>query len=130
MSWPKLRARSLASGPPAIGGAGGAGNAGSGTRILIDRLLASATPPGYSVQPRNHSAVAAAVAQHRADWGVCIQSVAQQAGLGFLPLTEERYDFVIPKSRVDRPAVRDFVKLLRDEEINKRLIALGLTPDS
>src|SRR6185369_4204453 len=45
-------------------------NAGSGTRILIDRLLAGVQPFGYVVQPRNHSAVAVAVAQHRADWGV------------------------------------------------------------
>jgi putative molybdopterin biosynthesis protein len=101
-------------------------NAGSGTRILIDRLLAGAQPPGYAVQPRNHSAVAAAVAQHRADWGVCIESVARQAGLGFLPLTEERYDFVAPKSRLNRPAVQDFIKLLRDEKIRARLAAIGL----
>src|SRR5205085_2500152 len=90
-------------------------NAGSGTRILIDRLLAGTQPPGYAVQPRNHSAVAAAVAQHRADWGVCIESAARQANLGFLSLTEEHYDFVIPKSRLERPAVQDFVKLVADK---------------
>jgi putative molybdopterin biosynthesis protein len=101
-------------------------NAGSGTRILIDRLLAGATPSGYAIQPRNHSAVAAAIAQHRADWGVCIESVAKQADLGFLPLTEERYDFVIAKSRLNRPAVQDFTTLLSDDGINERLRSLGL----
>src|SRR5262245_7125793 len=101
-------------------------NAGSGTRILIDRLLAGAQPPGYVVQPRNHSAVAAAVSQCRADWGVCIESIAHQAGLGFLPLTEERYDFVVPKSRTNRPVVQDFIKLLGDKKIRERLAALGL----
>jgi putative molybdopterin biosynthesis protein len=108
-------------------------NAGSGTRILIDRLLASAQapgttvqPPGYAVQSRNHSAVAAAVAQHRADWGVCIESVAIQAGLGFLPLTEEHYDFVVPKSRLNRPAIKDFIQLLGDKTIRADLAALGL----
>ncbi len=107
-------------------------NAGSGTRILIDRLLAGTTPLGYAVQPRNHSAVAAAIAQHRADWGLCIQSVAQQAHLGFLPLTEERYDFVIPKSRLNRPAVQDFISILRGEDTSERLKSLNLflTPDS
>ena len=74
-------------------------NQGSGTRILIDRLLGGAQPPGYAVQARSHNAVAAAVAQGRADWGVAIEWVARQAGLGFLPLEEEQYDFVVPKCR-------------------------------
>jgi putative molybdopterin biosynthesis protein len=96
-------------------------NAGSGTRILIDRLLAGTTPAGYEIQPRSHNAVAAAVAQSRADWGVCIESVALQAGLGFLPLQEERYDFVVPSSRLDRPAVRTFLTVLADPLIRQRL---------
>ena len=59
-------------------------NAGAGTRILIDQLLGAARPPGYGNQPRSHNAVAAAVAQGRADWGVAIQPVAAMYGLGFL----------------------------------------------
>ena len=47
-------------------------NAGAGTRVLIDKLLDGKRPPGYSNQPRSHNAVAAAVAQGRADWGVAI----------------------------------------------------------
>src|SRR5205085_12557151 len=72
-------------------------NQGSGTRVLIDRLLEGAKPAGYAVQPRNHHAVAAAVAQGRADWGVTLESIASRAGLGFLPLQDERYDFVVPQ---------------------------------
>jgi putative molybdopterin biosynthesis protein len=108
-------------------------NAGSGTRILIDRLLAGtvppghAVPPGYAVQPRNHNAVAAAVAQHRADWGVCIESVARQSGLGFLPLQQEHYDFIVPQSRLDRPAVKAFRELLAEPEIIEMLGKLGLS---
>ncbi|MEA2989092.1 MAG: molybdopterin molybdotransferase, partial [Alphaproteobacteria bacterium] len=56
-------------------------NAGAGTRVLIDRLLAGARPSGYSNQPRSHNAVAAAVAQGRADWGIAISSVARLYGL-------------------------------------------------
>jgi putative molybdopterin biosynthesis protein len=103
-------------------------NAGSGTRILVDRLLAGATPPGYAVQPRNHSAVAAAVAQRRADWGVCIESAARQAGLGFLPLAVERYDFVVPRSRLARPAVQEFMALITDEATRGELAGVGLLP--
>jgi putative molybdopterin biosynthesis protein len=103
-------------------------NAGSGTRILIDRLLGGAVPPGYAVQPRSHNAVAAAIAQHRADWGVCIETVARQAGLGFLPIALERYDFVIPRSRLDRPTVKGFIELLSDDDVRQHLYALGFHP--
>jgi len=70
-------------------------NQGAGTRILIDRLLGEARPDGYWNQPRSHNAVAAAIAQARADWGVTIAPVAQASGLGFIPLAEEHYDFAL-----------------------------------
>ena len=100
-------------------------NQGSGTRILIDRLLAGAKPPGYAVQPTNHNAVAAAVVQRRADWGLAIQSVAHANGLGFVPYQAEQYDFVVPKQRRDRLAVRAFLALLEDETTQRRLSELG-----
>jgi putative molybdopterin biosynthesis protein len=100
-------------------------NPGSGTRILIDQLLLKgAKPPGYWSQPKSHNAVAVAVAQHRADWGVAIESVARQYGLGFLPLQEEHYDFVVPRVRAARPAVRRFVELLEDKEVHLALAEL------
>jgi putative molybdopterin biosynthesis protein len=102
-------------------------NAGSGTRILIDGLLAGARPPGWWVQPKSHNAVAAAVAQGRADWGVAIDTVARLYGLGFLPLTEEHYDFVLPAGRRDRPAVRRFLEILADPEARAALRALGFS---
>jgi hypothetical protein len=43
------------------------------TRILIDELLGDRRPPGHAHEPRSHFAVAAAVAQGRADWGVTIE---------------------------------------------------------
>src|SRR5262249_52990598 len=83
-------------------------NRGSGTRVLIDRLLGPHRPPGHLTEARSHNAVAAAVAQGRADWGVAIANVARDAGLGFLPMQGEQYDFVVPKTRRDRPAVQAF----------------------
>jgi len=71
-------------------------NRGSGTRILIDQLLGERRPPGYPYEPRSHFAVAAAVSQGRADWGVTIETVARQAGLRFQSLQAEYYDFAIP----------------------------------
>jgi putative molybdopterin biosynthesis protein len=105
-------------------------NAGSGTRILIDQLLAQHTAqphdvPGYAVQAKSHNAVAAAVAQGRADWGLAIDTVAATYGLGFLPLKEEHYDFVAPKSRLNRPAVQAFRGLLADRTVQDKLRELG-----
>ena len=87
-------------------------NRGAGTRILIDRLLGDRRPPGYGYEPRSHYAVAAAIAQGRADWGVTIETVARDAGLTFRPLQAEHYDFVVPADRGDRPAVRALRALL------------------
>jgi putative molybdopterin biosynthesis protein len=101
-------------------------NAGSGTRILIDQLLAGAVPAGYQVQPKSHTAVAVAIAQGRADWGVCMESAARQAGLGFLPLQAEQYDFVFPRSRLSRPAVIEFMAILQDPQMARELGRLNL----
>ena len=90
-------------------------NAGAGTRLLIDKLLGGKRPPGYANQPRSHNAVAAAVAQGRADWGVSTSSVAELYGLGFLFIAPEEYDFLVVESRRNRPAVQAFLAALRDE---------------
>jgi putative molybdopterin biosynthesis protein len=102
-------------------------NPGSGTRALIDRLLGGARPAGYPVQPRTHNAVAAAVAQGRADWGVTLDTIARGAGLGFIAVQAEQYDFVAPRSRAGRPGVRAFVSLLGNPGTRECLKRLGLT---
>ena len=100
-------------------------NTGSGTRVLIDELLGGLQPPGYAVQTKSHNAVATAVAQGRADWGIAIDTVARMYDLEFLPLQEEHYDFAIPKSRWERPAVQRFAALLHDPEVKAGLAKLG-----
>ena len=100
-------------------------NAGSGTRIIIDRMLDGKRPSGYGVQTKSHNAVAAAVAQGRADWGVAIDTVARQYGLAFIPIQEERYDFVVPTARLERPAVLAFCTLLQDAGVRAELSSLG-----
>jgi putative molybdopterin biosynthesis protein len=87
-------------------------NRGAGTRVLIDELLGERRPAGFAYEPRSHHAVSAAVAQRRADWGVTIETVARHAGLAFRPLRLERYDFVVPAGRWDRPAVVALRRLL------------------
>jgi putative molybdopterin biosynthesis protein len=100
-------------------------NRGSGTRILIDRLLQGAQPPGFSVEAKSHNGVVAAIAQSRADWGVAIETVARDAGLGFAPIQEECYDFVLPKSRGTRPAFLAFLEILRHDDVRACLANMG-----
>jgi putative molybdopterin biosynthesis protein len=102
-------------------------NRGSGTRLLIDQLLGEARPAGYLAEPRSHNAVAAAVVQGRADWGVAIETVARSAGLGFLPLRVEQYDFIVPRARRKRPAVEAFVALLAETSTRNGLAEMGFT---
>jgi putative molybdopterin biosynthesis protein len=105
-------------------------NAGAGTRILIDSLLAGRRPPGYANQPKSHNAVAAAVAQGRADWGIAIATVAALYGLDFLAIAPEHFDFLVVESRRARPAVEAFVAALAEPDIRQRIAALGMTfPD-
>ena len=103
-------------------------NQGSGTRALIDRLLNGVKPHGYAVQPRTHNAVAAAVVQQRADWGMTLDTIARTAGLGFIPVQNEQYDFVAPKVRAEREAVKAFRALLDSEATRDALTRLGMTP--
>ena len=105
-------------------------NAGAGTRVLIDKLLNGARPPGYANQPKSHNAVAAAIAQSRVDWGLAIEPVAKLYGLGFLPVSPEHYDFLVVEGRRERPAVQAFLAALRDEQIRERVRALGMEPSA
>ncbi|WMT73314.1 molybdopterin biosynthesis protein [Bradyrhizobium sp. Ash2021] len=103
-------------------------NQGAGTRILIDRLLGEARPDGYWNQPRSHNAVAAAVAQHRADWGMTIAPVAHASGLGFIPFAEEHYDFALVTARRQRPAVQAFLEALASDKSREALTRAGFRP--
>lgn len=85
--------------------------AGSGTRLLMDHLLAeqglaAAAINGYLAAPEDsHVAVAAAVASGLADVGPGIEAAARQFGLDFIPLVEEDYFLVCLKDALEHPAV-------------------------
>ncbi|MEA2869451.1 MAG: molybdopterin molybdotransferase, partial [Bradyrhizobium sp.] len=80
--------------------------------------------------PRSHNAVAAAVAQQRADWGMTIAPVAHASGLGFIPLAEEHYDFALVTARKQRSAVLTFLESLASEESRGALVQAGFRPAS
>ncbi len=106
-------------------------NRGAGTRVLIDRLLGERRPAGYPYEPRSHYAVAAAISQGRADWGITIETVAAEAGLRFQPIQDEHYDFAVPESRWNRPALRLLREWLDDgnSKLRRVLEAAGFSKD-
>lgn len=106
-------------------------NAGSGTRMLIDKILTEYSvgrPPGYANQPKSHNAVAVSVEQGRADWGVAIEPAAALYGLGFLPISPEQYDFLIVEEKLERPAVQAFLTALKDPAVRSHIKAIGMEP--
>ena len=102
-------------------------NPGSGTRILIDRLLDGSKPPGYLHQVKTHNGVSAAIEQRRADWGMTLETVAKSAGLGFRFVANERYDFAVTEDRWDRPAVIALRHLLEDPSVRMELADRGFS---
>lgn len=100
-------------------------NVGSGTRILIDRLLAGRRPDGYLNQARTHHATAAAIAQGRADWGMTLDTIAAGAGLGFLFVQDEAYDLLVREERAGRPAVMALLEVLAEPGFKQDLAGMG-----
>lgn len=93
---------------------------GSGTRLLLDRLLArERVDPrslrGYTQEEFTHAAVAATIAAGRADVGLGIAAAAAQFGLAFVPLVTERYCFAVRRPALRTPRMLAFRRLLADE---------------
>ena len=90
---------------------------GSGTRILIDHLLAEAKIdpqdlPGYGKEEFTHAAVAATVASGGADAGFGIGAAAAEYGLAFVPMVRERYFLAVRASEIERPPMRRLLAAL------------------
>lgn len=91
---------------------------GSGTRLLLDHLLADRGLPadqleGYHTRiEHTHVAVAALIAGGMADIGLGVEAVAQDFGLHFEPLVEEDYYLVCLKDQLDRDPVLRLRQLL------------------
>ena len=94
---------------------------GTGTRVLLDDLLAQAgiNPSdvnGYQSQEPSHSAVAQAIAGNAADAGLGIEAAAQEKALGFVPLVKERYHLVCLKSELPSAPVQALITELQSRD--------------
>ncbi|MEQ1537232.1 MAG: substrate-binding domain-containing protein [Burkholderiaceae bacterium] len=91
---------------------------GTGTRVVLDELLAAAKLNtadinGYDHTEPSHAAVAHAVLSGQADAGLGIEAAAVQAGLGFVPLVKENYHLVCLKSALEQPGIVALLALLQ-----------------
>ena len=102
---------------------------GAGTRVLLDYELEQAgitagAVHGYAREEYTHLAVAAAVASGTADAGPGIRAAARALDLGFVPLTHERYDLVIPRDHYESKLLQPLLALLHDEAFRGAVAAL------
>lgn len=82
-------------------------NPGSGTRIWLDQQLHTfGIKPdevnGYSQTVSTHTEAARRVKEGAADVALGLQAAANQSGLNFIPLFEERYDLIFSKEQTSR----------------------------
>ena len=103
---------------------------GSGTRILLDYELNSKgiNPKdiqGYERQEITHLGVSATVESGLADVGLGLLSAAKAFDLEFIPVTQEKFDLVIPEHRYNSSFIEPLLKLIEGDEYKNDIIALG-----
>lgn len=103
---------------------------GSGSRLLIDKLLREAAIAPASVQgfhriAAGHLAAAYSVVSGDADCCLATRSAACAFGLGFVPLRSERYDFVFRTGALETPVVQTFMDVLQRAALRRKLETLA-----
>lgn len=104
---------------------------GAGARVLLDQRLRAAgiessQVQGYDRIVRSHVDVARAIAEHRADVGIGIRSVAHVFRLEFVPLQTARYDLVVPNAYLkSHPTLANLFETLTSRPFRTEIDALG-----
>lgn len=103
---------------------------GSGTRVLLDRLLGDAgvrprQVRGYAVEEYTHLAVAATVASGMADAGFGIEAAAARHGLGFVPVATENFLLACRLARLKIKPVVALRKLMAGAAFRKATAGLA-----
>jgi len=102
---------------------------GSGTRTMIDQLLAAnglrpESIAGYQHEEFTHEAIAATIAAGQADVGFGIEAAAARYDLGFVPQVIERYGFAMTRAIGDSPEGKAFLARLHGNTFRQRLLAM------
>lgn len=104
--------------------------AGAGSRLLLDSLLAQAgiTPAqitGYDRIVYGHLDIAQEICSGRADAGVSTASVATAYGLSFVPLRQVRYDLALRSESLELAPVQQLLGTLSHRWVRSQLSVLG-----
>ena len=100
---------------------------GSSARILMDIQLKRLGIPasrvkGYDKIMKSHLTMAAAIAAGEADLAIGTERISRQIdNLDFIPLLEERFDFVIKKEMMEADAVKKLMHVLHDPAFHKEI---------
>ena len=100
---------------------------GSSARILMDTQLKRLGIPasqvkGYDRIMTSHLTMAAAVAAGEADLAIGTERISRQMeNLDFIPLLEERFDFVIKKEWMESESIQKLLKILKDPAFRKEI---------
>ncbi len=94
---------------------------GSGTRVVLDELLAAETLgasllAGQTHAEASHHAAAQTVASGRADVAFGIEAAARAHGLGFVRLAQEQYFLVARSSGLQHPHLQALLRILASTE--------------
>lgn len=103
--------------------------AGSGTRLLFDRLLAASRQPpaaitGYNDEEFTHVAVAATVASGHADAAFGIEAAAAEFGLTFVSVSSETYFLALRRVQLQREPIRQLLRHMQSQGFRKRIAQL------
>jgi molybdate-binding protein len=99
---------------------------GTGTRVLLDRLLTDAGIPPASVtgpETASHLEVAMAIATGQADAGLGVRAAATALDLGFTPVTWEDFDIVLSADALE--AAEPLIASLQDPAVQSAVDSLG-----
>ena len=101
---------------------------GSSSRILMDTQLKRLGIPaakvrGYDKIMKSHLTIAAAIAAGEADLAIGTERISRQIdNLDFIPLLEERFDFVIKKEMIETEPIQKLLKVLNEPAFRKEII--------
>jgi molybdate-binding protein len=102
---------------------------GAEARRVLDRELARLGIPaagvaGYQTEATGHLEVAAAIAAGLADVGVASEPAALAYELAFVPLTQERFDLVVPAAHAGSREVQGLLRGLSSPWLHDQLASL------
>lgn len=103
---------------------------GSGTRVLLEMLLAKAdvaqqSIEGFESTEFTHSAVAAFIASGMADVGFGVQTAATRFGLEFIPLVRERYFFALSIAAMQDPLMQQIITTIQTDTFREMVNQLA-----